>query len=1104
MSTIAEPETIAPASAEIGHRGATSLLSRWKTALDLRVGIAVFAVVVIAINAVATMERGRSEVQETIRDTVAQNSAATTEFEQFTIRTLAHAEAVAQFIRREYARSGAAIPLAEMRAEGAIDGQLFVAASVIDERGTVVASTNSQPEIAALAGVRAEAAAFHAPQDKGGLFIGTPAKSTLSGEALVPLSLRQNQPDGSFGGYVLLLLEPARFTDFAPVVSDKDNILTLVGLDGIVRARRSGSHSTAGEDLRASSLFTELATQSSGESLSASPVDGVRRFFSFRRMAKYPLIVGAAVSETDALGPVHQRRIWHYRRSAVLTVIIGLLLALVIRALSRRGRAIAQLSASRETLRVREEEFRTLAESMPQLVWITDADGTHNFFNQQWIDYTGLSLEQSLGEGWKAAFDPAEQAQAVRRWDEAVTKGEIYETEYRLRRADGVYRWMLARALPLRGASGRITKWFGTSTDIENQVVAHAQLREAQQVAHIGSWNCNENGVLTWSDELYRIFGLSPDHFVPGYDSIEAYIHPEDRPQFLRDRALSLTTMHSFERIGRIVRPDGEVRSVHHRLAVETDPDGAGRRVHGIVQDVTEARAAEQKLREQANLLNLTSDGFIVREADDTIRFWNRGAEKLYGWTSDEVIGRRASDFAYVDRAKFFEAKKVLAERGEWYGELEHICKDGHTVLMGSRWSSMSNEGESTSSVLVVNTDLTERKKLEQQLLRSQRLESIGTLASGVAHDLNNILAPILMAAPLLRGEMAAEKRDKLVTLFEQCAERGASIIAQVLTFARGAEGERVLLQPIYPLKDVAQIVTETFPKTITVKTVYPEDLCLIEADPAQLHQILLNLCLNARDAMPNGGVLSLTAEHFEVDEQYAAMTPGAKAGPHLSIAVTDTGTGISPEIIDKIFDPFFTTKGIGKGSGLGLSTVLGLVKNHGGTVSAESHGRGTTLRVLLPAAGAAFTPSHSTAPEDLPRGHGETILVVDDEESIRAVAAPLLQKHGYEVLLAEDGPAALAVFAQYSAEIAVVLTDLAMPVMSGVALARTLRKMEREVVIILSAGREDDCKADQMKEIGVAATLPKPYTQAALLRLLEQVLVPKRKTHEHTPNPNC
>jgi CheY-like chemotaxis protein len=345
-----------------------------------------------------------------------------------------------------------------------------------------------------------------------------------------------------------------------------------------------------------------------------------------------------------------------------------------------------------------------------------------------------------------------------------------------------------------------------------------------------------------------------------------------------------------------------------------------------------------------------------------------------------------------------------------------------------------------------------------------------------------------MMAAPLLRADMSAEKRGQLVSLLEQSAERGAAIVRQVLTFARGADGERVLVQPSYSLKEIAEIAAETFPRSISVTAEYPEDLCLIEADPTQIHQVLLNLCVNARDAMPDGGVLSLSAENFHVDEHYAAMTPGLKAGPHLLIAVNDTGTGIPPHIMANIFDPFFTTKGVGTGTGLGLSTVMGIVRDYGGTVNAESSGRGTTFRILLPASLASSGDVESAATEELPRGRGETILVVDDEEAIRAVAEPLLCASGYQVLLAEDGPAALAIFAEHAPTIDIVLTDLAMPVMSGIALARTLRKMQPDACIIVSAGRGDDCSPAEMQEVGIVATLPKPYTQAALLRLLHQV----------------
>jgi CheY-like chemotaxis protein len=363
-----------------------------------------------------------------------------------------------------------------------------------------------------------------------------------------------------------------------------------------------------------------------------------------------------------------------------------------------------------------------------------------------------------------------------------------------------------------------------------------------------------------------------------------------------------------------------------------------------------------------------------------------------------------------------------------------------------------------------------------------------------VAHDLNNILAPILMSAPLLRGEeLTTGLKNKIIDTIETSAERGAQIVKQVLTFARGVEGDRVLIDPRHLIKEMAEIAQQTFPKTILITTRYPEHLDLIEGDPTQLHQVLLNLAVNARDAMPAGGKLLISAENLEVDAHYAAMTPDATPGPHVLIIVSDTGTGIAPHVMEKMFDPFFTTKEIGKGSGLGLSTVLGIVKSHSGVVNAYSTPQGTTFRIHLPAA-AGQRLEQRAADSELPLGHGETILLVDDEPAICEVAEVLLRKNGYEVLVADDGPAALAIFAQRQGEIAVVITDLLMPIMSGLSLARIIRKMDAAARIVLSSGREDDCAPAELNAIGIAASLTKPYTQATLLRTLHQLLQGDRR----------
>ena len=317
----------------------------------------------------------------------------------------------------------------------------------------------------------------------------------------------------------------------------------------------------------------------------------------------------------------------------------------------------------------------------------------------------------------------------------------------------------------------------------------------------------------------------------------------------------------------------------------------------GFIRDITERKQAEDRLREQAKLLDLAQDAIMVRDMEDRVEFWNHGAEKLYGWTAAEVHCQTASSFLYDDApAVFATARATVIEKGKWTGQCRHMRKDGGTVTVRSRWTLVRDELAAPKSILIINTDITEQKKIEDQFLRAQRLESIGTLASGVAHDLNNILVPILMAAPLLRDDMPEAEREKLLAIVQSSAERGASIVKQVLTFARGADGDRVLLQPIYLVQEIVKIAEKTFPKSIDVHANFPEDLWAIVADPTQLHQILLNLCINARDAMPGGGTLTLDLENFEVDAHYASMTTGAQAGPHVLFEVRDTGTGISRE----------------------------------------------------------------------------------------------------------------------------------------------------------------------------------------------------------------
>ncbi len=498
---------------------------------------------------------------------------------------------------------------------------------------------------------------------------------------------------------------------------------------------------------------------------------------------------------------------------------------------------------------------------------------------------------------------------------------------------------------------------------------------------------------------------------------------------------------------------------------------------------------ANQRLSEQASLLDKAQDAIFVTRLDGRVTYWNKSAERLYGWTLTEAQGMPVTELLYSsggsDEAN--KAYDTVGRLGEWTGELRPVNKHGRPVIVESRLTLVRDQQGRAQSVLSITTDVSERRQMEQQFYRAQRLESIGTLAGGIAHDLNNVLTPIMMAIELLQDSVTAPRDREVLATIGASASRGAEMVRQVLSYARGLEGRRVEIDAAALVADIERIARDTLPKTIDIRTSVEPHLPRLLGDPTQFHQVLLNLCVNARDAMPEGGQLTISAQSVRLE---GAASGDLRPGPYVKIEVQDSGTGIPFEIADKIFDPFFTTKEPGKGTGLGLSTSLTIVKSHGGQLRATSEpGRGSRFAIYLPAGSGADGASLIGIATPQAKGSGQTVLVVDDEAAIRMIAQRTLEASGYRVLLASDGAEAVATFRANHRSIAAVMLDMTMPVMAGVPTIEAMSRIDGSVPIVAVSGVSANEQPARAASAQVKTFLPKPFTSDTLLKALQQAL---------------
>lgn len=628
--------------------------------------------------------------------------------------------------------------------------------------------------------------------------------------------------------------------------------------------------------------------------------------------------------------------------------------------------------------------------------------------------------------------------------------------------------------------------------------------RDLLDAAPIGIAHVELNGlVVTANRALTSILGAEP-HQVAGR-LFDVFLHPDERGQMRA--AFTEVAGGRREPLTREVRllvSDGSTAWAIVAARLHRHPDGSPSHLIVAVEDVTARRRAEAALRDHEHLLHelyeVSHDLIATVAADGRILDANTAFHRVLGIEPGQM------------RDLALEAHLAPAFRGTWHAALERVAGGaGDELFRGSliaagrtpvhvEGSLARRDAPAGPAIRVILHDVTEARRLEEQALRNQRLDSIGTLAGGIAHDLNNVLAPVFLSLGLLRNARTDEERDACIDSIEGCARRASDLVRQVLLFARGGGGDKAPLEPRAVLGDLARMLRETFPKNIQIEcdpaAPHLMELGAVQANPTQLVQVLLNLCLNARDAMPEGGRLGVQARAAEISEEDAALHPGAVAGPAIAFTVSDTGCGIPAELHSRVFDPFFTTKEVGQGTGLGLPTALGIVRGHGGFIAFHSSSTGTVFTVHLPAARVRETGSRAGRAAEPARGRGELVLVIDDERTLRQAAETVLRAHGYRVVTAADGLEGVERAAAHARELRVVLTDLMMPRLDGFATAVSLHRVAPGVPVVAMTGYAGPDVAGRLHQAGIDHLLTKPFEPVELLAAVQEALTSGRGAH--------
>lgn len=784
-------------------------------------------------------------------------------------------------------------------------------------------------------------------------------------------------------------------------------------------------------------------------------------------------------------------------KGLLFVAVTTLLLHAVVR------RLVARFEAAEQALRLSDERSQFALDGAGTGVWDWDGATGRLYYSPQCRTMLGYAETESGDEqaSWASRLHPEDRPELRRLLRRYLTgKDETWQCEMRFRAKDGTYRWVLSRGRVVsRSAAGRPLRVIGTHADISDRKNAEARINDALMfnwaivdAAPVGIMSFRAEGsAVSINEAAARFFGRGLEE-LSRLNFRQCEVWQKFGLVDAADRALREQTvvLHSTK----LVTSDGRTTWCDLRFAAFSH--GGEQRLLLIVSDTTKEHATLAQLKLLHAALEAAPTGWFVTDANGVIEWVNPAFTRITGYAPAEAIGQRPNILSSGRHSTSLYANLwgTIRDGQIWQGELCNRRKDGSLFFEKLTIAPVRDAEGAIGHFVAMAEDVTGQHELEQQLARSQRLESIGLLASGIAHDLNNMLAPIMLSVSLIKTRHPDRETGELLEIMQSAAQRGAGVVQQVLTFARGVEGERVHLDVRPLVKELAQLARETFPREIRVACDLPGLPLLVEGDVTQLHQVLLNLAVNARDAMPEGGVLTLRAAEVELDETVSRREPHARAGKFINLRVADTGAGIPAEVLEHMFEPFFTTKPRGKGSGLGLSTVYGIVRSHGGYVEVTSTvGKGACFDVMIPVSaknrtkgsGAPFSASRSARSN----GAGRRILVVDDEPGIRLVTRRVLESVGFVVVLAEDGEAGLARLHAAREEFSAAIIDLMMPGMNGYKLAAAIRAHRVDLPLIVASGMMGDGDAGEeraaLAELGVRTLLRKPFTETELLAAL-------------------